>query len=608
MDQINSNRIRSFLLWIALVTLAILVFNYMKRGDAARPERTVGISEFLDLVERGEIVEATIDQGRIHSRTKSNEIVRSYSTNTELVYRELEEHDVKFAENPASGKGNWGWILILKLVLPIALLWGFLQWNKKTSGNFDKAQDHRKSQFELIRSKDIKTRFTDVAGVDEAVDEVKDLVTFLKNPSRFTTLGGRAPKGIMLVGPSGTGKTLLARAMAGEAGVAFISASASGFIEMFVGVGAARVRDLFTQARRHAPCIIFIDEIDAIGRKRGGAGFSSGGHNESEQTLNELLVQMDGFSNNAGVIIIAATNRPEILDQALTRAGRFDRQVVLPKPDLVGREAILKVHARGVKLATDVDLSVIARGTPGMTGADLEELLNEAALRAAKADKKSVDHQDVAYAFEKVIMGPERKSSFLTPETKRTIAFHEAGHALVGWFTPGCDPVHMVSIIPRGLALGVTLSLPERDMPLYRRSELLAQIKILLGGRMAENLVFGDVTTGVSNDLERATNLAHHMICDYAMTDEPALGLRTFGAKNRAAFLDSGYGDRDFSETTATLIDGQIVKMIADCNTEVEKLLSEKRELLNALAQVLLERETIYTPEITQILGPRRTL
>jgi cell division protease FtsH len=591
---------RTLLVWLMLLGFFIITMTYMGRGTGP-VEKNVSISEFISLVEKGEIKQVEIAGANITAKAKDDSVIKTYCTNNTELLRILNEKKVPYKEVEPSNSSQWI-MLLLKFALPLVfLLFIFRFMNKATMGGMNKMNEHASHKAE-VSQKDNETTFADVAGIDEAVEEVRDLVDFLKNPQKFTVLGGRTPKGTLLAGPSGTGKTLLARAVAGEAKVPFFSASAAGFVEMFVGVGAARVRDLFEKAKKSAPCIIFIDELDAVGRKRGGVSFG-GGHDEREQTLNELLVQMDGFKPNQGVIVIAATNRPDVLDSALTRAGRFDRQVIVPNPDVKGREAILKVHSKGKPLDTDVDLQVVARGTPGMTGADLEELLNEASLRAAKLSKKSIGMEDILYALDKVLLGAERRSAVINPKTKRVVAYHEAGHTIVGWFTPECDPVRKVSIIPRGMAGGVTLFLPLEDKTLHAKNDLVALIKSLLGGRAAEEIFVGDVSTGASNDLERATDIARRMVCDYAMGEK--MGLRTYGSKNRAAFLDYGYGDKDYSEETSRRIDEEIAKLTDACYQAVKKLLEEHHDDLERLAKALLDHETLDEKGIAELVGPR---
>jgi cell division protease FtsH len=463
----------------------------------------------------------------------------------------------------------------------------------------NKALSFGKSRARMLTEERKKVTFSDVAGIEEAKEEVLEIIEFLKDPRKFQKLGGRIPKGVLIVGPPGTGKTLLAKAIAGEAGVPFFSISGSDFVEMFVGVGASRVRDLFEQGKKHAPCIIFIDEIDAVGRLR-GAGLG-GGHDEREQTLNQLLVEMDGFDTTEGVILIAATNRPDVLDPALLRPGRFDRQVVVNRPDLRGRSEILKVHTKKVPLATDVELEKIARGTPGFSGADLENLVNEAALWAARLNKKEVELIDFEMAKDKVLMGAERKSMVLTDEEKRTTAYHEAGHALMAKLLPGTDPVHKVTIIPRGRALGVTMQLPTDDRHNYSKDFLYNNLAILMGGRVAEELVLHDVTTGAGNDLERATDLARKMVCEWGMSEK--LGPLTFGRKEEEIFLGREIGSkRDFSEQVALEIDHEVRRLVTENYERAKRILTDNMTSLKALAEALLEKEVLDALEIDQIL------
>jgi cell division protease FtsH len=483
-------------------------------------------------------------------------------------------------------------------MLVLVGIWIFFMRQMQSGGG--KAMSFGKSRARLMTESTTKITFNDVAGIEEAKEETAEIIEFLKDPKRFTRLGGRIPKGVLLVGAPGTGKTLLARAIAGEAGVPFFSISGSDFVEMFVGVGAARVRDLFIQGKKSAPCIIFIDEIDAVGRHR-GAGLG-GGHDEREQTLNQLLVEMDGFEANEGVILIAATNRPDVLDPALLRPGRFDRQVVVPVPDLKGREAILRVHTRRTPVAESVDLSILARGTPGFSGADLENLVNEAALFAARGNKELITMEDFEQAKDKVLMGSERKSLILSEEERLNTAYHEAGHALVGRLTPGTDPIHKVTIIPRGRALGLTQYLPIDERHTYPKEYLVARLVVLLGGRAAEELVFQHYTTGAGNDLERATDLARKMVCNWGMSEE--LGPVTFGKREEHIFLGREFAQaKDFSEETARLIDGAIKNLVLSASSQALKLLRSHRSQLQALAQALLDKETLDSQEIDNILA-----
>jgi cell division protease FtsH len=503
---------------------------------------------------------------------------------------EIEEQD----------RDSWLTLLIGSWLPMLALVFIFFLFMRQLQAGGGKAMSFGKSKAKLLGEHQNKVTFADVAGVEEAKDEVEEIIAFLKDPKKFTKLGGRIPKGVLMMGPPGTGKTLLARAIAGEAGVPFFSISGSDFVEMFVGVGASRVRDLFEQGKKNAPCIIFIDEIDAVGRHR-GAGLG-GGHDEREQTLNQLLVEMDGFESNEGVILIAATNRPDVLDPALLRPGRFDRRIVVPRPDVKGREGILKVHARRVPLDGQVDLQIIAKGTPGFSGADLESLVNEAALLAARKDKDKVDMRDFEEAKDKVLMGPERKSMVISEREKRTTAYHEAGHALVAKLLPGSDPVHKVTIIPRGPALGVTQQLPVEDRLSYTREWAENRIAIMLGGRIAEELIFGQMTTGAGNDIEKATDLARKMVCEWGMSEK--MGPLTFGKKEEQIFLGREFAQhQDYSEETARAIDGEVKRIIMDGYQRAHKALSENVELLKRIAEALLEHETIDGDDIDTVLS-----
>jgi cell division protease FtsH len=503
----------------------------------------------------------------------------------------------KFEDDSGSSSYIWPMLITWAPLLFIIGIWVFMLRQMQSGGN--KALSFGKSRAKLLNNQQKRVTFKDVAGVEEAKEELQEIIEFLKEPQKFQKLGGRIPKGVLMMGPPGTGKTLLARAIAGEANVPFFSISGSDFVEMFVGVGASRVRDLFEQGKKNAPCIIFIDEIDAVGRHR-GAGLG-GGHDEREQTLNQLLVEMDGFESNDGVILIASTNRPDVLDPALLRPGRFDRRVVVSRPDVRGREGILKVHTRKIPLGEDVDISVIARGTPGFTGADLANLVNEAALNAARYNKKLVSMGDFELAKDKVLMGAERKSMVISNEEKRVTAYHEAGHTLVGLKVPNADPVHKVTIIPRGMALGVTQQLPEGDRHNYSEEYLLGQIAILMGGRIAEDTFLGSITTGASNDIERATELARAMVCEYGMSE---MGPLTFGKKEEQIFLGREIAQhRDFSEETAIKIDEQVKKIVTAQYERAKKILEENRDTMVRLAECLLERETLDGVEIRRIVA-----
>ncbi|MGE5734560.1 MAG: ATP-dependent zinc metalloprotease FtsH, partial [Acidobacteriota bacterium] len=494
------------------------------------------------------------------------------------------------------GSGSWGWIIQLLPLGLLAALWYFMIRQMQTGGN--KALSFGKSRARLLSMQQKKVTFKDVAGVDEAKEELREIIEFLREAQKFQKLGGRIPKGVLLVGPPGTGKTLLARAVAGEANVPFFSISGSDFVEMFVGVGASRVRDLFEQGKKNAPCIIFIDEIDAVGRHR-GAGLG-GGHDEREQTLNQLLVEMDGFESNEGVILMAATNRPDVLDPALLRPGRFDRRVVVSRPDVRGREEILRVHTRKIPLADDVDLSVLARGTPGFSGADLANMVNEAALSAARQNRKAVLHYDFELAKDKVLMGVERKSMILSDEEKKVTAFHEAGHALIAMKMPHSDPVHKVTIIPRGMALGVTMQLPIDDKHNYTKEYLETNIAILMGGRLAEEIFLNQMSTGAGNDIERATELARKMVCEWGMS---TLGPLTFGKKEEQIFLGREIAQhRDYSEDTAIKIDQEVRRLVDSGYNTAKGLLAENKEVLTRIANALLDREVLDANEIKLLM------
>ena len=500
-------------------------------------------------------------------------------------------------EEESSSSYIWPMLITWAPLLFIIAIWIFMLRQMQSGGN--KALSFGKSRAKLLNNQQKRVTFKDVAGVEEAKEELQEIIEFLKEPQKFQKLGGRIPKGVLMMGPPGTGKTLLARAIAGEANVPFFSISGSDFVEMFVGVGASRVRDLFEQGKKNAPCIIFIDEIDAVGRHR-GAGLG-GGHDEREQTLNQLLVEMDGFESNDGVILIASTNRPDVLDPALLRPGRFDRRVVVSRPDVRGREGILKVHTRKIPLGEDVDISVIARGTPGFTGADLANLVNEAALNAARYNKKLVAMGDFELAKDKVLMGAERKSMVISNEEKRVTAYHEAGHTLVGLKVPNADPVHKVTIIPRGMALGVTQQLPEGDRHNYSQEYLLGQIAILMGGRIAEETFLGSITTGASNDIERATELARAMVCEYGMSE---MGPLTFGKKEEQIFLGREIAQhRDFSEDTAIKIDDQVKKIVTAQYQRAKGIIEENHDTMVRLAECLLERESLDGVEIRRIVA-----
>ncbi len=602
------NKRIQFSLWYVLG--ALLLLTALQSVVTAPGVKKISYSEFLNLVEAGEIAKVTIGEARITAHGpgagdpgsisgRGSTYVVNKVADPDLV-RLLKEKNVDFSgrvENTWLSNFLFGWILPLVIMLGI---WGFFMRRMGRGGAGVLAFGKAKAR--IYAEGDTKTTFADVAGADEAKEELKEIVDFLQSPERYSRLGGRIPKGVLLVGPPGSGKTLLAKAVAGEAKAPFYSISGSGFVEMFVGVGASRVRDLFAQATKNAPCIIFIDEVDALGRARGAAML--GGNEEREQTLNQLLAEMDGFDSTAGVIILAATNRPEILDPALLRAGRFDRHVLVDRPDLNGREAILKVHARGVRLAEEVDLRTIAARTPGLVGADLANLINEAALLAARNNKPAVAMEDLEQAVDRIMAGLEKKTRVMSEKEKKIVAHHEVGHALVAESVDTADPVHKVSIIPRGIgALGYTLQLPTEDRYLMTKSELLDRLAVLLGGRVAEELVFGEVSTGAQNDLYRATDIARSMVKEYGMSNR--LGLVTFERERRPLFLEipNFGGAKDYSEATAQSIDEEVEGLIKEAHERVREILTRRRAALDAAAESLLEKETLEGDEFRRIIG-----
>lgn len=592
MNQTSKN----LALWLVLGLMFLLLFSVFTRQRGGEPE--IVFSEFWSAIEKGDILEVTIQGQNVQGKFQNGESFMTFVPYDPDLVKTLREKKVRITARPAE-ESPW-YIVLLVNWAPMLLLvgvWIFFMRQMQVGGG--KAMSFGKSRARLINENQSKITFNDVAGVEEAKDELQEIIAFLKDPKRFTKLGGRIPKGVLLVGPPGTGKTLLARAIAGEASVPFFCISGSDFVEMFVGVGASRVRDLFTQGKKSAPCIIFIDEIDAVGRQR-GAGLG-GGHDEREQTLNQLLVEMDGFEGNEGVILIAATNRPDVLDPALLRPGRFDRRVVVPRPDVKGREGILGVHTRKVPLAANVDISVLARGTPGFTGADLENLVNEAALLAARDDKEKVNMHDFEMAKDKVMMGSERKSMLISEEEKRITAYHESGHALVAKLLPGTDPIHKVTIIPRGMALGLTVQLPIDEKHTIPKEFLLNNITILFGGRVAEELVLKNMTTGAGNDIERATEIARRMVCEWGMSEK--LGPMTFGKKEEQIFLGRDFTQQqDFSEGTAVEIDSEVRRIILESYHRAKDILSTNIELLHKLAQRLLEKEVLDGSEIDALV------
>ena len=593
-----SSTFRSLLFWIIIFGLVVLLIQTFKGGTEQQVEMT--FSQFLAAVENGDVAEVTLREGELTGKYDRNddsgkEFTAQYPEYPELVQLLLDKGVVVKAEPPEDNPAlaiflTWGPVLL------IVGLWIFFMRQFQAGGN--KAMSFGKSKARLLNAAGKKITFDEVAGVEEAKTELQEVVEFLKEPQKFQRLGGKIPKGVLLMGPPGTGKTLLARAIAGEANVPFFSISGSDFVEMFVGVGASRVRDLFEQGKKNAPCIVFIDEIDAVGRHR-GAGLG-GGHDEREQTLNALLVEMDGFETNEGVILIAATNRPDVLDPALLRPGRFDRQVVVDLPDINGRAGILRVHTKQLPLDENIDLNIIARGTPGFAGADLANLVNEAALIAARRDKKKVEAEDFEYAKDKIMMGLERKSVMLTDEEKLITAYHEAGHAIVAAFLPGSDPLHKVTIIPRGRALGVTIQLPTEDRYTYTRTFVNNRIAVLMGGRVAEQLTQDDITTGAGNDIVQATRIARQMVCDWGMSD---LGPLALGAKDEPVFLGREFARRpDYGEVTAGRIDKAVSNIVDEGYQIALKILTEYREILERMAVELLEKESLDGREVYDLI------
>jgi cell division protease FtsH len=587
---------KNLTLWLAVSITIILIFNLFNQPRL--PHEEIIFSDFLFAIEEGIITEVTIRGDNIIGKYSDGRKFRTIALKDQDLYKLLREKGVRIIVKPED-QSPW-YLTLLASWFPILLLlgvWIFFMRQVQVGGG--KVMSFGKSKARLLSDTSKKVTFENVAGIDEAKNELEEIIEFLRTPKKFTSLGGRIPKGMLLMGAPGTGKTLLARAIAGEADVPFFNISGSDFVEMFVGVGASRVRDLFIQGKKNAPCIIFIDEIDAVGRHR-GAGLG-GGHDEREQTLNQLLVEMDGFESSEGVILIAATNRPDVLDPALLRPGRFDREVVIPIPDIKGREGILKVHSKNTPLASDVDLAVIARGTPGFSGADLENLVNEAALLAARVEKKQIEMEDFEQAKDKVLMGVERKSMIISPVEKRNTAYHEAGHTLVAKLIPNTDPIHKVTIIPRGRALGVTQQLPIDEKHTYPKEYLMNSIAILLGGRSAEELVLKDFTTGAGSDLERSTELARKMVCEWGMSKE--LGPLTFGKKEEQIFLGKEFAQhRDYSENTAIKIDKEISIIVVKNYNRSKKLLEENIHILHSLAQTLLEKESLNGEEIDEIV------
>jgi cell division protease FtsH len=596
---VNST-VKTALFWLLIIVSAFLLWQVVKSARDGQKDAELNVSQFMTDVDQGNIRELLVngmevrgkhkDGSAFHTTAPSNYFTPEMLKNLQSKGVNITFRDINSGSLPLQLLGTWAPLILL------GALWFFMIRQMQTGGN--KALSFGKSRARLLSMQQKKVTFKDVAGVEEAKEELREIIEFLREAQKFQKLGGRIPKGVLLVGPPGTGKTLLARAVAGEANVPFFSISGSDFVEMFVGVGASRVRDLFEQGKKNAPCIIFIDEIDAVGRHR-GAGLG-GGHDEREQTLNQLLVEMDGFESNEGVILMAATNRPDVLDPALLRPGRFDRRVVVSRPDVRGREEILRVHTRKIPLAEDVDLSVLARGTPGFSGADLANMVNEAALAAARQNRKAVLQYDFELAKDKVLMGVERKSLLLTDAEKKNTAYHEAGHALVAAKMPNSDPLHKVTIIPRGMALGVTMQLPTDDRHNYYKNYLETEIAILMGGRIAEELFLNVLSTGAGNDIERATEMARKMVCEWGMSD---LGPMTFGKKEEQIFLGREIAQhRDYSEDTAIKIDQEVRKLVNAGYTTAKQVISDNRDVLERIARALIEREVLDANEIKMLV------
>ncbi|WP_028575310.1 ATP-dependent zinc metalloprotease FtsH [Desulfonatronovibrio hydrogenovorans] len=592
-----NNFSRNLLLWATISLVMIILFNLFNQPQV--PQYKLTYTELLTKVNQGEVMAVKIQGQKVTGVLIDDRRFTSFIPDDPGFVDLLVKNNVQVEAEPEE-QGSWLATIFISWFPMLLLIGVWIFFMRQMQGGGGKAMSFGRSKAKMISQEDSKVTFADVAGVDEAKDELSEVVDFLSNPKKFTRLGGRIPKGVLLVGSPGTGKTLLARAVAGEAGVPFFSISGSDFVEMFVGVGASRVRDLFVQGKKNAPCLIFIDEIDAVGRQR-GAGLG-GGHDEREQTLNQLLVEMDGFESNEGVILIAATNRPDVLDPALLRPGRFDRQVVVPNPDVAGRKRILDVHSRRTPLAPGVDMEVIAKGTPGFSGADLENLVNEAALHAAKLDKEQVSMEDFEEAKDKVLMGKERRSLILSDEEKKTTAYHEAGHTIVARLLPGTDPIHKVSIIPRGRALGVTMQLPQDERYNYSKTYLENNLAVLLGGRVAEELVFNQMTTGAGNDIERATKMARKMVCEWGMSD--TLGPLAFGGRGEEVFLGREFTQhKEYSEETARLIDEEVKKIVRDAYEKAKELLQEHTDTLHRLSEALLERETLTGKEVEMVMN-----
>ncbi|MDP6211575.1 MAG: ATP-dependent zinc metalloprotease FtsH [SAR324 cluster bacterium] len=588
--------LRNIGIWLVIGLVMLMLFNLL--GPKESNERKISFSEFISQIESGSVLEVSIRGSQIHGVSDTNGSFQTQAPNYPALFEILDRHQVRVRVEPTDQTNLF--MAILNSWLPMILIIGiWLFFMRQVQGGGNKAMGFGKIRSRVTNTEDNPIKFEDVQGIDESREELEEIVDFLKDPGKFERLGGEIPRGVLLMGEPGTGKTLLAKAIAGEAAVPFFSISGSDFVEMFVGVGASRVRDMFAQGKKHAPCIIFIDEIDAVGRSR-GAGLG-GGNDEREQTLNQLLVEMDGFEVNEGIIVIAATNRPDVLDPALLRPGRFDRHVVVPTPDINGRENILKTHSKNIELHKEVNLNTIARGTPGFTGADLANLVNEAALWAARQDKDAVENEDFEYARDKVMMGAERRSLLITDEEKETTAYHEVGHALVAASIEEVDPVHKVSIIPRGRALGVTMLLPEEDRHSHNKRALLGQIAMMMGGRAAEHLVFKRFTTGASDDLKRATELARKMVCQWGMSEK--LGPLTYAEDAGHVFLGRDLQQhKEFSNESMKMIDEEVLEILNSSYDRANKVLKTYRKALKSLAETLLEKETIDGDHVLQAM------
>ena len=592
----NTSMIKTIALWIVIALIGVMLFHLFNT-QPAKESSSLSFSEFLHVLDKGEVKDVTIQGNDIKGTLANGKPFSTYTPEDPRLVERLTEKNVVITAKPKD-ESPWYLSALISWIPMLLLIGVWILFMRQMQSGGTKAMSFGRSKARLMTQDKMKVTFADVAGVDEAKEELEEIIDFLKEPKRFTSLGGRIPKGVLLLGPPGTGKTLLAKAVAGEAGVPFFSMSGSDFVEMFVGVGASRVRDLFAQGKQHAPCIIFIDEIDAVGRHR-GAGLG-GGHDEREQTLNQLLVEMDGFESNEGVILMAATNRPDVLDPALLRPGRFDRQVVVASPDVKGREGILKVHSRNIPLADDINMATLAKATPGFSGADLSNLVNEAALLAARKKRTKVFMEDMEQAKDKVLMGVERKSMVISEEEKKTTAYHEAGHALVAKKLPNADPVYKVSIIPRGRAMGITQQLPLDDRHTYSKDFLLAAISVLMGGRVAEELVLDHLTTGAGNDIERATDMARHMVTEWGMS---SLGPLSFGKVEQEMFLGREISKRvDYSELTAQKIDEEVKSIIMECYAKTRSIVETNLDTLHRIAQTLLEKEVLDGSEIDRIV------